>query len=240
MEPTSLKLGKGSAFVKAQLRRLRQHDKVWQADFRALPKPMMQAETHYIGLVVTDPDRVLVAHEEIEGRPTVNDLATLLADAMKRPVTEDPHRPRQILLRGHRQWRELFPHLEEIGVDVLVQDDLPLIDHEFAEYLRHMKEIRSAGKVKPSKAQAAVEMIFPAIALWVRGYGRIEIGDQEGFGFAVRALDYGGLVFEDDRASTLAEAMAALERGLAEWFRRQGVEVEPIIERNTERAKGRP
>ena len=32
----------------------------------------------------------------------------------------------------------------------------------------------------------------------------IEIGDQEGFGFTVRALDYGGVVFEDDKPRTLA------------------------------------
>jgi hypothetical protein len=44
------------------------------------------------------------------------------------------------------------------------------------------------------------------------GYGHIEIGDQESFGFVVRALDYGGLVFEDDKADTLAEAMAVLEK----------------------------
>jgi hypothetical protein len=40
----------------------------------------------------------------------------------------------------------------------------------------------------------------------------IEVGDQEGFGFVARALDYGGLAFEDDRLDTLAEALAALEK----------------------------
>jgi hypothetical protein len=33
-------------------------------------------------------------------------------------------------------------------------------------------------------------------------------------GFLVRALDYGGSVFEDDRPRTLAEGMAALEKRL--------------------------
>jgi len=61
-----------------------------------------------------------------------------------------------------------------------------------------------------------------AIAKWVQGYGQIEIGDQEGIGFVVRALDYGGLVFDDDHAETLAEAMAALEKGLKRWFGKQG------------------
>jgi hypothetical protein len=56
--------------------------------------------------------------------------------------------------------------------------------------------------------------------------GHIEIDDQEGFGFVVRALDYGGLVFEDDKLETLAEALAALERGLADYFKREGIELE--------------
>ena len=41
----------------------------------------------------------------------------------------------------------------------------------------------------------------------------------------VRALDYGGLAFEDDRPGSLAEALAALENGLAEWFNEQGIDL---------------
>jgi hypothetical protein len=46
------------------------------------------------------------------------------------------------------------------------------------------------------------------------------------FGFVVRAVGYGGLDFEDDRPETLAEAMAALEAGLARWFQEQGIGLE--------------
>jgi hypothetical protein len=45
------------------------------------------------------------------------------------------------------------------------------------------------------------------------------------FGFVARALDYGGMAFEDDRPDTLAEAMAALEERLKNWFNEQGVEL---------------
>ena len=58
----------------------------------------------------------------------------------------------------------------------------------------------------------------------MRGYGYIEIGDQESFGFVVRAIGYGGVDFEDDTPETLAEAMAALELGLVRWFKEQGSE----------------
>jgi hypothetical protein len=70
------------------------------------------------------------------------------------------------------------------------------------------------------------EKLFPAIARWVRGYGHIEIGDKEMFGFAARSLDDGGLIFEDDKPDTLAEAMAALEKGLIAYFEREGIEIE--------------
>jgi hypothetical protein len=63
------------------------------------------------------------------------------------------------------------------------------------------------------------------VAQWVRD-GHIEVGDQEGCGFVARALDHGGLAFEDDLPKTLAEALAALEKGLREWFEEQGVEVD--------------
>ena len=84
-ELDKLKLGKGNAFVKSQFRRLRQEDETWEADFRALPKPVSQSATHYIGMVLTQPDGFLRAEAEIERSPTVSDLATLLAHAMKRP-----------------------------------------------------------------------------------------------------------------------------------------------------------
>src|SRR5882724_5260720 len=73
--------------------------------------------------------------------------------------------------------------------------------------------------------QTTVEKLFPAIAQWV-GDGHIEIGDQEMFGFVVRALDYGGVVYEDDKPDTLAEAMASLEKGLRKWFDEQAVELD--------------
>ena len=79
--------------------------------------------------------------------------------------------------------------------------------------------------VRPTAGQLEVERLFPAVAQWVRD-GHVEVGDQEGFGFVARALDYGGLTFEDDRPNTLAEALAALEKGLRAWYEEQGIELE--------------
>ena len=220
-----LKLGKGAAFAKPRLKRLRQENETWEADFQALPKPITQSQTHYRGMVVA-PDGSTLADSHVEGRPTVNDMATLLAHAMRRPPTGKAHRPRRIHVRGHPQWKELFPHLDELGIKVAVHRELPKVQRAYQGYLRQRREAHRRGMVKPTAEQHAVEKLFPAIAQWVRGYGHIEIGDQEMFGFVARALDYGGLAFEDDKPDTLAEAMAVLEKGLARWFKEQGIKVE--------------
>lgn len=222
MAKGALKLGKGTAFVKSRLKQFRQGDDVWEADFRALPKPITQSETHYLGMVVTQPDGFLLADLPVQYTPDANDLATLLAHAVRRPLTGGAHRPRQVLVRKNPRWTDLFPHLKEIGVEVVAQNELPKVAEAYGEYLRELQKARSANAVQPTADQAGVETLFPAIARWVNGYGHIEIGDQEGFGFVVRAIDYGGIVFEDDKPSTLAGAMAALEKGLADWFREQG------------------
>jgi hypothetical protein len=220
-EEEKLKLGKGAAFVKGRFKRLCQEEETWEADFQALPKPITQSQTNYLGMVVA-PDGSFLADSRVEGRPTVNDMATLLAHAMRRPLTGKAHRPRRLHVRGHPQWRELFPHLDELGIKVAVHRELPKVQQAYLGYVRQMREAHRVGMVKPTAGQQGVEKLFPAIAQWVRGYGHIEIGDQEMFGFVARALDYGGLAFEDDKPDTLAEAMASLERGLAEYFKREG------------------
>ena len=224
-ERHELKLGQGAAFVKGSLTGLRQEDETWEADFRPLPMPMTQTKTHYLGLVVKKKGGSLLAESQVEGRPTVNDMATLLAHAMRRPLTGGAHRPSHLHVRGHRQWQELSPHLEELGIKVAVTLKLPKFKAAYEARLRQLQEARRAKMVRPTEEQAQVEALFPAIAQWVRD-GHIEIGDQEGFGFVAMAFDYGGCAFEDDRPRTLAEALADLEQGIRQWYEEQGIELE--------------
>jgi len=223
-----LKLGMGAAFVNSRLKRLPQGDETWEADFQALPKPIDQSVTYYRGMVVLGEDGALLAGSHVHGRPTVNDLATLLAHAMRRPLDGDARRPKLVRLRGHHQWRGLFPHLGEIGVrvEVLVGQSLPGIEGAYGRHLRRLRDEHRVGMVGPTSAQSEVEATFPAIARYVRDYGYIEIGDQESFGFVVRTIGYGGMDFEDARPEAMAEAMAVLEAGLSRWFEEQGVELD--------------
>ena len=203
---------------------LPQIERTWEADFRALPQSLMQSETLYLGLVVNAGDGLLLAHSQVEGRPKPGDLATLLNSAMQQPLTGKAHRPNRLNVRGHRQWQQLFPALEGLGVQVSVCHELKNVKATYECHLKQLRETSRSKMTQPNKQQKGVEKLFPSIAKWVQGWGHIEIGDQEGFGFTVRAIDYGGLVFEDDRAETLAEAMAVLDQGLAEYFEREGIE----------------
>ena len=54
-EHPRLKLGKRAAFVKTHLKQLPRREETWEVDFRALPKPAGQADTHYLGLAVPLP-----------------------------------------------------------------------------------------------------------------------------------------------------------------------------------------
>jgi hypothetical protein len=218
-----LKQGKGAAFDKGRLRRLRQEDATWEADFRALPKPSGPTEAHYLGLVVALPRGNPLAYLPVEYSPHVNDLADHLAEAMRRPLTASTHRPQHLHLRRNPRWEELVPHLKELGITGSLQDDLPKLEEVHEDFLRQMRQAGSGPRVVFLPGPPPVAEQFPAIAQWVRD-GHIEVGDQEGVGFVVLALDYGGLVFEDDTATTLAEALTALEKGLTEWYKEQGME----------------
>ncbi len=165
---TSLKPGNVAAFDNGRLRWLHQENETWEADFRALPKPMMQTETHYLGMVVPKRCGSVLAELQVVGRPSVNDLAALLAEAMRHPLTKEAHRPSRLHVRGHRQWQELFPHLGELGIKVSVTQELPKFRAAYEYRQRQMQEARRARMVKPTEEQAQVEKLFPAIAQWVR------------------------------------------------------------------------
>jgi hypothetical protein len=185
---------------------------------------MTQSQTPYLGMVVVKKDGAVLAEKQVEGRPSAADLASLLVQAMSRPLSGEPHRPRRLHVRGHNQWQELFPHLKELGISIAVHGEMPKLNAAFQDHLRSTQQAHRAGMGRPTPQQEAVEKLFPTVATWVRS-GHIEIGDQEGFGFVVRALDYGGVAFEDDRPATLAEALATLEKGIAEWVRQEGIDL---------------
>jgi hypothetical protein len=208
-EPDKLRLGKGVAFVKSHLRRLPLGDDVWEADFMWALSTLNPRETVWVGLIVHR-DGWVVTERMMDQSPTVNDMAALLARAMQGPYDQDPRRPQIIRLRARREWQELHPHLAQLGIKVIAAPRLDQWDKAFKETYRQV------AKKRANAPSPKLERAYPSVFRFVQTQGWIEIGDQEGVGFVVRALDYGGQVFESKKPKTLAEALAALEKGIAE------------------------
>jgi len=216
-----LKLGEGAVFDPTRLKELPQENETWEADFEALPKPYTQHERHFLGMVVTKKGGSILAEMQVS-RPSINDMATMLANAMLSPLSGDAHRPSRIYARYYTPWDDVYPHLKEIGIKVSTHREFPWIYHLFHERLRQMREMRADGTVTATAEQAKVAEMFPAFAKFVQSCGYVEIGDLDGLGFVVRAFDYDGVqVCEDDKLSTLVDALAALEKELTMWFNEQ-------------------
>jgi hypothetical protein len=127
-EGERLKLGKGVSFVKTHLKRLPRIEDVWQADLRPFPEAgqgRKRQHPHWLGVVLSLTDDFILADRILGSPPTVNDLARLLADGMRRPLIETAHRPSRIVLRDDPTWREILPHLKELKIEVILQDKLP-------------------------------------------------------------------------------------------------------------------
>ena len=64
----------------------------------------------------------------MEYTPTVNDLADLLDNAMRRPMTGSARRPEQIHFRENPRLAELHRHLNDIGFATSIHDELPRVE----------------------------------------------------------------------------------------------------------------
>ena len=175
-EHPRLKLGKRASFVKTHLKQLPQEGETWEADFRALPKSADQTETHYLGQAVALPKGDPLVYMPVEYIPTVNDLADLVADAMRRPLTGSARRPQRIHFRGNPRWDELFPHLKELGIEVTLHDELIELEEVCLDFLRQMRKASPGPIIMLSHRPTLVTSSSPPLA---HGYRRA-VGSRSG------------------------------------------------------------
>ena len=162
-ERKKLTLGKGAAFVKGRLKRLPQENECWEVDFRACPshcRRIRRLTLAWSGCRAKAP----FSRRSRLRTPDINDLATLLAHAMRRPLTGSGHRPRRVRVRKNPRWPELFSHLQEIGIAAIVDSDLDTLRTAFHDHRRRVRKARRAGMVQPTAEQASVEGLFPTVA----------------------------------------------------------------------------
>ncbi len=143
------KLGK-SAFVKRKLRLLPLTEAEFEADFWFDTESSTKRQERWIGLVIGREFGDVLAMENVQlPPPTVNDLATLLASAMTRPPDYgDRQRPSTIYLRDRPQWQELVPHLQQLGIGVILGDDLPRFDEAVIDWMQQTDELASVDEIK--------------------------------------------------------------------------------------------
>ena len=145
-----LKLGKSSAFTKRDIRALPQTEAEFEADFFLDPEFSTKRQEAWGGAVIERELGSMLAVETVQlPPPTVNNLANLLARAMLRPPSyEDRQRPRMIHLRDRPQWQELLPHLRQLGIEVVLSEDLPRFDEAVIEWMQETKKPPPADKIK--------------------------------------------------------------------------------------------
>jgi len=136
-----LKLGKGSVFVKRDLRVLPLTEVEFEADFFLDRGFSSKRREMWMGMVIEREFGGVLAMEEVRlPPPTVNSLATLLAHAMLRPLNAgDRQRPCTVYLRDRPQWQELSPHLRQLGIEVVLCEDLPRFDEAVIDWMQQTK-----------------------------------------------------------------------------------------------------
>ena len=139
-----LKIGKGSPFVKRDLRPLPLTDAEFEADFWFDAESSTKRCEVWKGMVIEREFAAVLAMKNVDWPPpTVNDLALLLFHAMTRPLTAgDCQRPRAVHLRDRPQWQEVFPHLQQLGIGIELGPDLPWFDNAVIDWMQHRKTKR--------------------------------------------------------------------------------------------------
>jgi hypothetical protein len=155
MPEARLKLGKGASFVlKTQLRWLRQEADTWEADFFPILCTDSEHGSVWWGIVLSHEHDKVLAQRTVERPPTVNDLANLLAEAMRRPLVDFSHRPRCLLLRARPEWTELLSHLKQVGIQAVAQDSLPKWDRNFGDLQAQVEQARAIAAPRRQKRHA--------------------------------------------------------------------------------------
>jgi tetratricopeptide (TPR) repeat protein len=115
-------------FIKKWLtERLPQQDDVWQADFCQLPSPVVIAGDRvrpWAILVTNRTQDLVLGHQLVEEEPPPALVWDTVVQAMQHPVIGDPQRPRTLQIRSSPAWASLRPHFAEIGIELVVLDEL--------------------------------------------------------------------------------------------------------------------
>jgi hypothetical protein len=160
-------------FIKKWLNKnLPQEYDVWQADFRQMPnwiliggKPMRP----WVILVTSSSNDLVLAQQTLEEIPSAALVWDVLVQAMQYPATGTPHRPTELQVRPDERWESLQPHLDEIGVGLVMRDELDQFKKVFNGVCAHVCGNPQPGLLDmPGVTPAQVGSFYEAAAFFFR------------------------------------------------------------------------
>ena len=125
--------GKGATVAsKTRLKRLPLRDVVWQAEARRMPVWVSDGgdlRRPWVVLVASLTDSLILSQALLDDAPTPALLWDVLSAAMHSPSAGTAHIPSEVAVRPGGLWDGMISHLDEVGVALVHEDDLDLIDH---------------------------------------------------------------------------------------------------------------
>jgi tetratricopeptide (TPR) repeat protein len=151
---------------------LPQEEDAWQADFRQLPswtgargKPVRP----WAVLVTSRSNGLVLAHEIREETPSAELVWDVLVRAMQHSPAGTPHRPTELQVRPDDRWDTLKPHLDEVGVRLVVAEELDQLDFVFNDLFAHVCGKPEPGLLDaPGVTPAQVARLYDAAASFFR------------------------------------------------------------------------
>jgi len=112
----------------ARLKRLPHRGDTWMADCRELPMYIEgnrgQPTRPWIILVVSFGQQLILAQQMSEEQPTAEQMWDTLTEAMQKPLMGSKQRPAELQVRAGLGWEELQPAMEELGIEIVTQEEL--------------------------------------------------------------------------------------------------------------------
>jgi hypothetical protein len=120
-------------------------------------------------LVTSAGNDLILANRVADDEPTPALLWDTLARAMQNPAAGQPHRPTELQVRADGRWEALRPHLDQIGVGLVVSDDLGQMEAVFRDLGERLGGRPAPGLLDmPGVTPAQVASFYEAAAVFFR------------------------------------------------------------------------
>ena len=148
------RLGKWWAHLKRRLLLLPQESFAVEADFCPLPDIVEGEYGFWLGLVAHHQDGSMLMHTIDQEPPNLDEIAHLLAGIMDCAHPRPRRRPEAVLVRDDPEWLEMVPYLDELGIEVVVTEELSQWDARAQELINWLQDRWSTwpkAELRPDK-----------------------------------------------------------------------------------------